>query len=221
MDLYYKWESLVIGQNAIGRFIDNNTPSSISTVIRAERSKAALAQTIKAEPAHRKPRATPMNMLGLGPRMKISGVGLVDSTPNLPSSTTMPRIGKVGTSRIVFECHDIEDGSLDKRTCTRHSVFRLYQLLSICDQINICTRRSQSEVGVSTICGERQLANLMPRIALDDRIDELADLVRQHYGLAELGDPSSSTDVGHFVQFLQCVYRVLLGGNCCSWSYNP
>lgn len=41
----------------------------------------------------------------------------------------------------------------------------------------------------------------MPQIALDDRIDELADLVRQHYGLAELGDPSTSTDVGYFVQF--------------------
>jgi hypothetical protein len=80
---------------------------------------------------------------------------------------------------------------------------------------------SERSGGKYNLWRERQLANLMPRIALDDRIDELADLVRQHYGLAELGDPSSSTDVGHFVQFLQCVYRVLLGGNCCSWSYNP
>jgi DNA polymerase alpha subunit B len=46
----------------------------------------------------------------------------------------------------------------------------------------------------------------MPRIALDDRIDELADLVRQHYGLAELGDPSTSTDVRHFVQFPLCIF---------------
>ncbi|KAI9509201.1 DNA polymerase alpha subunit B [Russula earlei] len=30
--------------------------------------------------------------------------------------------------------------------------------------------------------------------ALDERIDELADLVRQHYGFPELGDPSASTD---------------------------
>jgi len=149
-----------------------------------------------------------MDMLGLGSRMKFAGVGLVDTT------------SKVGTSRIVFECHDVEDASLDKRNCTRHSVFRLYRVLSSCDQINICTRRSQIEVRVSTICGERQLASLMPRIALDDRIDELADLVRQHYGLSELGNPSS-TDVGLFVQFPRYLYEVLLGRSCCSWPYSP
>lgn len=154
-DLYFKWESLVIGQNAIGRFIDNNTPSSIRTVIRNERTKAALAQTIKVEPGVRKPRAAPMDMLGLGSRMKFAGVGLVETTPNLQSSSTIPRIGKVGTSRILFECHDIGDASLDKRNCTHHSVFQLYQFLSSCDQINICTRRFQSEVGVSTICRMR------------------------------------------------------------------
>ena len=154
-DLYYKWESLAIGPNAIGtRFIDNNTPSSIRTVIRNERTKAALAQTIKVEPALRKPRAAPMDMLGLGSRMKFAGVGLVDIAPNLPSSSTMPGIGKVGTSRIVFKCHDIEGASLDKRNCTCHSVFRLYQFFRSCDQINICTRRSQSDVGVSTSYGE-------------------------------------------------------------------
>lgn len=122
-DLYYKWESLVIGQNAIGtRFIDNGTPSAIRTVIRTERTKAALSQTIKAEPGLRKPRVAPMDML-LGHRMKFAGVGLVDTIPNLQSSSTIPRIGKVGTSSIVFECHDIEDASLDKRNCTPHSVF--------------------------------------------------------------------------------------------------
>ncbi|KAF8500906.1 DNA polymerase alpha subunit B [Russula emetica] len=159
-DLYFKWESLVIGQNAIGtRFVDNNTPSSIRTVIRTERAKTALAQTIKVEPGVRKSRAAPMDMLGLGSRMKFAGVGLVDTTPNLQSSSTMPRIGKVGSSRIVFECHDIEDASLDKRNYKY-----MYEKIS---------ERSG---------------------ALDDRIDELADLVRQHYGLAELGDPSTSTD---------------------------
>jgi len=57
---------------------------------------------------------------------------------------------------------------------------------------------SERSGGKYNLWGERQLDNLMPRIALDDRIDELADLVRQHYGLAELGDPSTSTDVSHF-----------------------
>jgi hypothetical protein len=103
----------------------------------------------------------------------------------------------------------------------RVSMFFLAKpILSSCDQINICTRRSQSEVGVSTICEERQSAKLIPRIALDDRIDELADLVREHYGLAELGDPSTSTDVGHFVQFPRYIYRFLLGRSRCSWSYS-
>ncbi|KIL67937.1 hypothetical protein M378DRAFT_9186 [Amanita muscaria Koide BX008] len=44
--------------------------------------------------------------------------------------------------------------------------------------------------------------------ALDDRIDELAELVRDHYGLTELGDPSSSTDgdttvVGRIIQDIE------------------
>jgi hypothetical protein len=64
-----------------------------------------------------------MDMLGLGSRMKFAGVGLVDTTPNFQSSSAMPRIGKVGTSRIEFECNDLEDASLDKRNCTHHSVF--------------------------------------------------------------------------------------------------
>jgi hypothetical protein len=41
------------------------------------------------------------------------------------------------------------------------------------------------------------IIRLTPRLVLDERIDELADLVRQHYGFADLGDPSASTDVSH------------------------
>jgi DNA polymerase alpha subunit B len=37
-------------------------------------------------------------------------------------------------------------------------------------------------------------------VALDDRIDEFAELVREHYNLDDLGDPNSSADV--------CVYFV-------------
>jgi hypothetical protein len=32
-------------------------------------------------------------------------------------------------------------------------------------------------------------------IALDDRIDELAELIRDHYNIPDLGDPASSTEV--------------------------
>lgn len=55
---------------------------------------------------------------------------------------------------------------------------------------------SERSGGKYYLRGDRHLPNLMPQIALDDRIDELADLIRQHYGLADLGDPSASTDVG-------------------------
>ncbi|KAF8476554.1 DNA polymerase alpha subunit B [Russula ochroleuca] len=159
-NLYYKWESIVLAPNAIGtRYVDNTTPAAIKSVIRTELTKAALAQTVKVEPGVRKARGAPMDMLGLGSRMKFAGVGLVDTAPKLQSSSAIPRVGKIGTSKIVFECHDIEGVSQDKRN---------YKYM---------------HEKISERSG-----------ALDDRIDELADLVRQHYGLAELGDPSASTD---------------------------
>ena len=109
------------------RFVDNTTPSAIKSVIRSELSRTALlAQTVKVEPGMRKARAGPMEMLGLGSRMNYPRVGLVDTTPNLQSSSAIPRVGKVGTSKIVFECHDIEDVSRDKRNCTRYNVLRRY-----------------------------------------------------------------------------------------------
>ncbi len=38
-------------------------------------------------------------------------------------------------------------------------------------------------------------------VVLDERIDAIADLVCQHYGLNDLGDPSASSDVSHVSQF--------------------
>lgn len=32
-------------------------------------------------------------------------------------------------------------------------------------------------------------------IALDDRIDDIAELVQKHYGVPDLGDPSAETEV--------------------------
>lgn len=66
---------------------------------------------------------------------------------------------------------------------------------------------------------DRKPAKLTLQIALNDRIDELADLVREHYGLSELGDPSASTDVGHFSQFHRYLYQTLLGSGRCCRSY--
>jgi hypothetical protein len=47
---------------------------------------------------------------------------------------------------------------------------------------------------------------LTTSIALDDRIDEFGELIKEHYNIAELGDPSTSTDVRLFPALL-CVYN--------------
>ena len=123
-DLYYKWESIVLLSHAIGqRYIDNNTPSSIRSLLQSELGRSTLSQKVKVEPTLRKAKVLDhASMLGLGSRMKLSGVGLVETTPTLPSSFATPRsVGKVGTSTIAFKCNDIEGISRDKRNCTRQS----------------------------------------------------------------------------------------------------
>ncbi|KAH9989680.1 DNA polymerase alpha subunit B [Russula compacta] len=159
-DIYYKWESIILTRNTMGkRYIDNDTPATIKTFIQSELAKT-LAQGVKVESGLRKPKNAPAAMLGLGPRMNRPGVGLVDTALTRQSSFAMSRsVGKMGTSKITFECHDIEDLSLSKRNYKY-----MFEKIS---------ERSE---------------------ALDERIDELAGLVRQHYGLADLGDPFASTD---------------------------
>jgi hypothetical protein len=127
VDLYYKWESIVLAPNAIGRrYIDINTHTDIKAVILSELAKAAQPQSIKAEPGlRRKKGAPPVGMLGLGPRMniKLSGVGLVDTAATLrPRFPTARSVGKVGTSKVAFQCLDIEEAFQDKRNCTCHIV---------------------------------------------------------------------------------------------------
>lgn len=120
--LYFKWESIVLAPNSIGtRYIDSTSISALRALIRSDLSKATLTQTIKVESGVRRARGAPMDML-LGGRLKLANVGLVDATPKLQSSSAIPRIGKIGASKIVFECHDMEDVSLDKRNCTCHNV---------------------------------------------------------------------------------------------------
>ena len=125
--LYFKWESIVLSNSIGTRFIDSTSIPAIRAFIRSELSRATLTQTIKVEPGVRKARGAPVDML-LGSRMKLAGVGLVDTAPKLQSSSAIPRIGKIGTSKIVFECHDMEDVSLDKRNCTCHNVLWRYLL---------------------------------------------------------------------------------------------
>ena len=127
LDLYYKWESMLLAPNAIGqRYVDSDTPSKIKTVIQSQLTRAALAQGVKAEPGLRKTRgAPPVGMLGLGSRMntKLSGVGLVDTAAPLRSQFPIPRrVVKAGTITVAFECLDIEEVSLDKRNCACYIV---------------------------------------------------------------------------------------------------
>jgi hypothetical protein len=155
VDLYYKWESILLAPNAIGqRFVDSGTPSAIRAVIQSELARAALAQGVKAEPGLRKTRGVPpVGMLVLGSRMntKLSGVGLVDTAAPLRSQLPIPQsVGKVGTIKVAFECLDIEEVSRDKRNCACHIV-RGWRPVSQTEQINICTRRSPSEAGVSIL----------------------------------------------------------------------
>jgi DNA polymerase alpha subunit B len=124
LDLYFKWESIVISQNEMGkRYIDNTTASAIKAVIQSELTKAT--KSLKVEPGRRTRGALPMGMLGLGSRMKMkqSGVGLVDTAATPRSKfPTAQGVGKAGTSKVAFECLDIEEVSQDKRNCKHHIV---------------------------------------------------------------------------------------------------
>lgn len=125
-DLYFKWESLVLAPHTMGqRYIDSKTPSSIRSLMQQELGRG-LSQKIKVEPGLRKARGVdPAGMLNLGSRMKLAGVGLVDTIPTSPSSVAMPRsVGKAGTSTIAFKCSDIEGISRDKRNCTHQRTSR-------------------------------------------------------------------------------------------------
>jgi hypothetical protein len=53
----------------------------------------------------------------------------------------------------------------------------------------------QRSDGKCLVVIDKQLVYLTPRTALDKRIDKLADLICEHYGLADLGDPSDTTGV--------------------------
>ena len=57
--------------------------------------------------------------------------------------------------------------------------------------------------------------------ALDDRIDEFGEIIREHYKTEELGDPASSTDACRFVTFsLTTLLNLSLGRNHHSRPHN-
>jgi DNA polymerase alpha subunit B len=123
LDLYFKWESIVISQNEMGkRYIDNATASAIKAVIQSGLTK--VTKSLKAEPGLRRTRGTlPMGMLGSRMNMKRSGVGLVDTAATPRSKFPIAQgVGKAGTSEVAFECLDIQEVSHNKRNCKHHIV---------------------------------------------------------------------------------------------------
>lgn len=44
---------------------------------------------------------------------------------------------------------------------------------------------------------------LIPHIVLDDKIDEFAEIIREQYGIVDLGDPSAATEVHILLTFLR------------------
>lgn len=53
---------------------------------------------------------------------------------------------------------------------------------------------SEKSGGTLSDCSTETLP-LTEIIALDDRIEDIAEILQKHYGLAELGDPSAESEV--------------------------
>jgi len=66
------------------------------------------------------------------------------------------------------------------------------------------SERSEGISGFLLLCNSQHLF-----LALDDHIDEIAELVRDHYKISELGDPASTTEVGHVYSFSDHTERSL------------
>ena len=62
-------------------------------------------------------------------------------------------------------------------------------------QTGICTRRSQRSPEVRRADVGPKFRYSPHMIALDDRIEDIAEIVQKHYGLADLGDPSAESEV--------------------------
>jgi DNA polymerase alpha subunit B len=58
------------------------------------------------------------------------------------------------------------------------------------------SERSEGISGFLLLCNSQHLF-----LALDDHIDEIAEIVRDHYKISELGDPASTTEVGRVYSF--------------------
>ncbi|THH15359.1 hypothetical protein EW146_g5105 [Bondarzewia mesenterica] len=164
IDLYYKWESLVISNSAAGaRIINKDTVHAIRSLLQSELTKAAKASS-KRPDLNRAVRGRGAGILGLAPRRNAGfpEIGLVKPAlgDRFASSSDNRR---AGPSKVSFQYQD------DEVSKGKHSYRYMYEKIS-----------ERSEV-------------------LDDRIDDFGELVKEHYGISELGDPSASTDDEIFI----------------------
>lgn len=213
MDLYYKWESLVMSSSfASGRMINEDTVQSLKGLLQADlnKTKAASQSRVKPEFSGKMMRGRiSASMLGLESRMnsRTSGVGLVKPTitnpfSSTPSSSSTPA-ARAGPSKVTFST-DIDEESKKKRGC--EYFMTACEILEL--TVDLCTDRYMYEKIM-----ERSEGALKPALslhwmlnksrfgpsALDDRIDDFAEMIRDHYNLTGLGDPTSSTDVSNFL----------------------
>jgi hypothetical protein len=79
-------------------------------------------------------------------------------------------------------------------------IWRFFKRLTAL-QTDTCMRRSRKGVKVCVQMVPNRRRTKSSYQALDDRIEEFGEHVKEHYGIAELGDPSSSTDACCFVTF--------------------
>ncbi|ETW81536.1 hypothetical protein HETIRDRAFT_317937 [Heterobasidion irregulare TC 32-1] len=160
LDLYFKWESLVISSSTAGaRIINKGTAGAIRDLLQSELNKIKANQK-RAELNARMSRGRGLGLSGLAGRSsRFPEVGMVK--PMLGdafASTSLNGNRMAGPSKVAFRSFG------DEESKDRRSYRYMYEKTS---------ERSD---------------------ALDERIDEFGALVREHYEISDLGDPSSSTD---------------------------
>ncbi|TFY64172.1 hypothetical protein EVG20_g6039 [Dentipellis fragilis] len=181
-DLYYKWESLsfssVNRSSIIG--VTPDTLGALRAQLKRELLKAQAEVSASRTRSNLDGRLSKgISLLGSRMKSRAPAVGLVGRWPegsNASPATPLESIPRAGSSRVVFNGPDMDEDSR-KRRAYRY----MYEKIS--------ERSEGNDLNTAIHCDL-----LTSRPALDDRIDELAELVREHYGISEFGDPSASTD---------------------------
>lgn len=62
--------------------------------------------------------------------------------------------------------------------------------------------------------------NAQSILALDDRIDEFAELVQSHYKFDDLADPAASTEVRDSLPYCKVDSDTVIGGDYYRWTYH-